>query len=258
MFKRIFDYYGFFRSHKPVNSPIEVPALTANLLPTSNTLDQHMEFIKDTFQKEDERKETLEGKAGQLLGQAGLVLSLVGLITPLIADSLTQLPKLLLYTITGLFIAAVLFFTNSIFHASMLNKVLQWQYMRPSINNIFKIYTNEQFSEPAHQENQYKSDLIIDYYKSFIRNRENNNQKADFLNYAAYSFSTALIITSVLILFVCFGLTLKKDEPSKVLIVNSSPMKIKQGKDLSSCQSKVDSLTKIIYQKNIEKKKINE
>jgi hypothetical protein len=90
MLKRFFYYYGFFLPHKPVLSPTKTPTLTANLLPTSTTLDQHLEFIKDTFEKEDERKETLESKAGQLLGQAGLILSLVGIITPLIADSLSS------------------------------------------------------------------------------------------------------------------------------------------------------------------------
>jgi hypothetical protein len=48
-------------------------------LPDSSTLDHHLEFIKETFDKEDERRTSLEGKAGQLLGQAGLVLSLVSI-----------------------------------------------------------------------------------------------------------------------------------------------------------------------------------
>jgi hypothetical protein len=87
------DYYGFFRRHTPVILQVVAPALDPNLLPDSPTLNQHLEFIKVTFDKEDERKASLEGKAGQLLGQAGLVLSLVAILTPLIADSLAQLPK---------------------------------------------------------------------------------------------------------------------------------------------------------------------
>jgi hypothetical protein len=228
MLKRLFYYYGFFLPHKPVLSPIKAPTLTTNLLPTSTTLDQHLEFIKDTYEKEDERKETLEAKAGQLLGQAGLILSLVGIITPLIADSLSQLPKPLLYLITALFVVTIILFTNSIYHASMLNKVLQWQYMRPSPDNIFKEYNDVAIPTSVDPGNRYKSELIVDYYNSIKRNSNNNNQKANFLNYAAHSFSTALLLTSTLILFVCTGLFLKKDEPSKVQLVDGSVLDLRQ------------------------------
>ncbi|MCR5890626.1 hypothetical protein LRS06_23135 [Hymenobacter sp. J193] len=248
------SFYPISQSSPPTNTP----TLTANLLPTSTTLDQHLEFIKDTFEKEDERKETLESKAGQLLGQAGLILSLVGIITPLIADSLSQLPRPLLYLITALFVATIILFTNSIYHASMLNKVLQWQYMQPSPDNIFKEYNDETIPANVDSGNQYKSELIVDYYNSVKRNSSNNNQKANFLNYAAHSFSTALLLTSTLILFVCIGLFLKKEEPSKVQLVDGSVLNLRQQARTHSSNAVADSMVKYEYPLRAQKDSLSQ
>jgi hypothetical protein len=179
------DYYGFFRPHTPVILQVATPTSGSNLLPDSSTLDHHLEFIKETFDKEDERRTSLEGKAGQLLGQAGLVLSLVAILTPLIADSLAQLPKPLLVVVAVLFVATILFFTNSVFHTALLTKVLNWHYMRPHAENIFKRYPATTITPPATYE-PYKSELILDFYKSYQRNKSNNDQKADSLNHAAH------------------------------------------------------------------------
>jgi hypothetical protein len=125
--QHVTDYYGFFCHYTPVILQVVAPAPGPNLLPNSPTLDQHLEFIQETFDKEDERKISLEDEAGQLLGSAGLVLSLLAILTPLIADSLAQLQKLLLVVVAGLFMATILFFTNSVFHAALLTKVLKWK-----------------------------------------------------------------------------------------------------------------------------------
>jgi hypothetical protein len=220
------DYYGFFRRHKPVILQVVAPAPGPNLLPDSPTLDQHLEFIKETFDKEDERKTSLEGKAGQLLGQAGLVLSLVAILTPLIADSLAQLPKPLLVVVAGLFIATILFFTNSVFHTALLTKVLKWNYMRPRAENIFKQYPATTVAPPATYE-PYKSELVLDYYKSYQRNKDNNDQKANFLNYAAHSFATALLLTMALVLFVSVSLLFKQSGPSEVRLLPGSTVEVR-------------------------------
>jgi hypothetical protein len=84
-----------------------------------------------------------------------------------------------------LFVATILFFANSVFHTALLTKVLKWRYMQPRAENIFKRYPATTITPPVTYE-PYKSELILDFYKSYQRNKSNNDQQADSLNHAAH------------------------------------------------------------------------
>jgi hypothetical protein len=196
--------YGLFRPHRLESTRVTMPALPAHLQADSPTLDQHLAFIKDTFEKENDRKAVLESKGAQLLGQAGLVLSLVSILIPLLSDGLRHLPWLL-GAVAGLFTATMVLFTNAVFHASSLTKVWRWNYMQPGAENVFK-----QYDLPANSgQEPYKSELIADYYQSYKHNLSVNNQKANYLSFAANSFTSALLLMGLLVLLLSLGVLFK-------------------------------------------------
>jgi hypothetical protein len=199
--------YGFFRAHRPAYAPVTVPPLPPHLRADSGSLDQHLEFIKNLYEQENDRKTVLESKAAQLLGQAGVVLSLVGILIPLLADSLKQ--PWLLSVVMGLFSVTMLLFTNAVYHASSLTKVWRWRYMQPGAENMFTQYDPP--TDPALPYEPYKSELVRDYYQSFKHNQTVNDQKANFLSFGANSFTSALLLMGVLVL----GLLLKPDTPTE-------------------------------------------
>lgn len=203
--------YGFFRAHHPAYAPVTVPPLPPHLRADSGTLDQHLEFIKNIYEQENDRKTVLEGKAAQLLGQAGVVLSLVSILIPLLADSLKQ--PWLLGVVTGLFGVTMLLFTNAVYHASSLTKVWRWRYMQPGAENMFTQYDPP--ADPARPHEPYKSELVRDYYQSFKHNQTVNDQKANFLSFAANSFTSALLLMGALVLVLSLGLLLKPGTPTE-------------------------------------------
>jgi len=61
-----------------------------------------------------------------------------------------------------------------------------------------------------------------------LRGSLHNDQKANFLNYAAHSFATALLLTMVLVLFVSVSLLFKRSGPSEVRLVPGSTVEVRR------------------------------
>jgi hypothetical protein len=98
--------------------------------------------------------------------------------------------------------------------------------MRPRAENIFKQYPASPVTPPATHE-PYKSELILHYYKSYQRNKSNNDQKANSLNYAAHSFATALLLTMALVLLVSVSLLFKRSGLSEERLVPGSTVEVR-------------------------------
>jgi hypothetical protein len=141
----------------------------------------------------------------------------VGILTPLLADSLTKQPWIL-GPILGLFSITMLLFTNAVYHAASLTKVWGWRYMQPGAQNLFKEFASSSNSTSA--DGSFKSMMVRDYYQSFKCNEITNNQKANYLNYAANSFTSALLLMGLLVAVLSLGLLLKAEEPSEVRLIN--------------------------------------
>jgi hypothetical protein len=69
---------------------------------------------------------------------------------------------------------------------------------------------------------------MLAYSKSYQRKKSNNDQKANFLIYAAHSFATALLVTMALVLGVSGRLLFKRSGPSKVRLVPGSTVEVRQ------------------------------
>lgn len=204
---------GLFKSHEPDNIQT-----TRHVVNHTNNIKEQAELARLLLDRENERKTTIENKSSQLLSQSGLVISLVAIIIPLLISNISKLHIIITIIIAIIFIISITLFTNAIFHTASLTKVKEWEYMDTSIDS-----TRHNFV----QNFEFEQELIKDYNQSYQRNLDLNNQKADYLTFAANSFSSAAILTGLLISIIFTSLLFEKEESTSIETEKNKPIEVK-------------------------------
>ncbi len=155
------------------------------------SLNAFLQFYKDSFQLEENRKETLENKASMVLGFSGII---AGLMTGLFSQTLTTNPLILVF-----FFGSILCFTIGGIFALMTVRLRN--FMHP-----FATLTPEQIDDLLikHEEAVIKSEIIKNYSDALLNNQVLNNQKASKLNFAFYSATVGISLTLVAAIFAFF------------------------------------------------------
>ena len=155
------------------------------------SLSAMLEFYKDSFSLEENRKDTLENKASMVLGFSGII---AGLITGLFTQSLGEagiwtiicaVGSILCFTVGGLF---------ALFTVRLKN------YMQP-----FATLTPEAIDELLKEEESViKNEIVKNYSDALLNNQVLNNQKASKLNIAFYTAALGIALTLVASIFAFF------------------------------------------------------
>lgn len=172
------------RKDEKVASKMEIESLNAML-----------EFYKDSFSLEENRKDTLENKASMVLGFSGII---AGLITGLFTQSLSagSIASNLTFLICA--IGSILAFTVSGLFA--LFTVRLKNYMQP-----FAALSPEKIDELL-KEKEYviKNEIVKNYSDALVNNQVLNNQKASKLNIAFYTAAAGIALTLLASIFAFF------------------------------------------------------
>ncbi|MHA1266741.1 MAG: hypothetical protein ACTSRS_16010 [Candidatus Helarchaeota archaeon] len=150
-----------------------------------DSLDALLNLYKDTFDLEENRKDTLENKASMILGFSGII---AGLITGLMSSPIASINNI---ATTAVFVASILCFTVGGIFALLTVKLKN--YMQP-----FNTLTPEQIDELLLKEDYFiKNEIVKNYSDSLLNNQVLNNQKASKLNIAFFSATLGIILTLV-------------------------------------------------------------
>lgn len=214
--KLLFQSFGLFtklKFQKPYN--YDVNKYTNS---KERKLELHKTYLKEIENEENKRLNIIENKTSQLISQTGLIFSLLSLFIPFIIDKVLDLNVILKILFIIVLVFAYLFYILTINNAIKNFNVKNFKYGKNSPNSIL-----------SQQELSIKKFMIMEIKDSLITINNNiaiNNVKATNLISAFNSFRFGNILTSMLVVFLCFSLLFLNSKREEIEIRN--PIEIKQ------------------------------
>jgi hypothetical protein len=173
-------------------------------------------FLSHQLADEEKRRETIEGKTGQLLGQVSIVISIVALFIPLLSDELNVFPLWQKVLAVMLFISVVIAFIVSIWIASTTWIINKYGYLRADLADFYKC------GKPRVQRdflNQHKS-LLTEMIPQHVKV---NNLKGTKLIRAGIAFRLGILLLGILSVLLSIALTVNTSSPTVIETINATP-----------------------------------
>lgn len=175
-----------------------------------------VDFLRHQLADEERRRETIEGKTGQLLGQVSIVISIVALFIPLLSDELNVFPLWQKILAVTLFVVVVIAFIISIWIASTTWIINKYGYLRADLEDFYRC------GKPRHQEdflNQHKS-LLTEMIPQHVTV---NNLKGTKLISAGIAFRLGILLLGILSVLLSIALTVDSNRPTMIETINTTP-----------------------------------
>ncbi|WPV67043.1 hypothetical protein [Chitinophaga sp. LS1] len=194
-------------------------------------LKTHRDFLKGLEEEEQNRLDSIDTKGSQLISQVGIIFALLSLFIPFIMDKTASFHVTYKVLLIILLIFSALFYVLSIHNALKNYRLSDFQYVRPSAQNVID------FKDKS--EAEFLAEEIRDYLSGKTRNVHNNNKKGTNLLHAYVAFKYANVLTGLLI--ACFAIAMVFYKPEKNSVSIEGPVVIK---DLRSINGELKQLGK--------------
>jgi hypothetical protein len=154
---------------------------------TGKNIEDALSYSKEMLDAENERGNTLDNKANNLISVTGISTAFATGVASLIFDK--SLP-LLLWLILFLYIFIVLSLTLTVLIASRVVKVGEYMYAYPEISDVFAMGSQTL--------NKTKKDRLASYLYCYAKNYQINNIKASYLIGSQKWFRNAIVLFLIL------------------------------------------------------------
>lgn len=155
-------------------------------------LDYAIEYSETLFNREENRRETIETKASTLLGVTGLATTFVTGVVGIYPDKIFTMPTGILFAITFLYILIVFSLIMTILLAYHTIIVGRYLFTYPSIDDLLKL--------PAATLVEVKRERLSSIYYSYEKNTENINLKASYVIGSQLWFRNSMVLLLLLAL----------------------------------------------------------
>lgn len=160
-------------------------------LEDDDKVEEALNFCKWLFDREDETTKTLESKATTLTGFAGVTVALVLGFATLLLDPNNLPSPYLLGPMLILYILLVYCFVRTILCALIVNSVgRRYTFEYPSSSEILSL--------SSQTPKQLRRQRAVDFFKSYMKNRTINVDKAGYLISAQRAFAIGSLVLFVI------------------------------------------------------------
>ncbi|UPK68305.1 hypothetical protein [Chitinophaga filiformis] len=175
-----------------------------------DTTKEHLRYLKELIQTENERQNSIESKTSQLVGQCGLIFSLLGLFVPVYFDKFIDFSLAIKIVLLLPFLSSFLFYILAIIKAIENYNITKYRYISGSVQTVINRKTKDDFI------NSEINDLLL----AIKINTQLNNKKGTNLLHAFRSFRFANVCIAILGLFIGSLMLFYRKPPDDNKLIN--------------------------------------
>ncbi len=198
-----------------------VPVVLDPYHPTTNTevAEKYLEYLKELYDYQKERRSTIESKNSQLVGQASIVTSIFSLFVPLLIDKFNDFSLWVSIPLSFAFLYIMAHYLLTIIHSIRTLKINKYRYPTRSTSSLTK-------ADRADTKIDFLNGEISDMIYIVNKSTPIDNDKGQNLIFATRCFEIANIGFGILTVAIILSSFFFKKEDPEIRIKNFNEIQL--------------------------------